>query len=134
MITEVRLLLERELDFARRAGAPWRRRRRTYRSTIGIRVPRVIPELCTAEITAMSEESGVKVTDAFPRSPIRRARIAEQLIEALIAVPLFSGKDPSVFHADPHAGNLLYDEPNRELVVLDWALAERLGPGACGGT
>ena len=125
MITEVRLLLERELDFAREQ-ATLAEAARTYRSTIGIRVPRVIPELCTGEITAMSEESGVKVTDAVPHSPIRRARIAEQLIEALVAVPLFSGKDPSVFHADPHAGNLLYDEANRELVILDWALAERL--------
>jgi predicted unusual protein kinase regulating ubiquinone biosynthesis (AarF/ABC1/UbiB family) len=26
----------------------------------------------------------------------------------------------------PHAGNLLYDEPTRQLIVLDWALAERL--------
>jgi predicted unusual protein kinase regulating ubiquinone biosynthesis (AarF/ABC1/UbiB family) len=74
----------------------------------------------------MTEETGVKVTDAFRRSPIRRSRIAEQLIEALIAVPLFSGQEYSVFHADPHAGNLLYDPPNRELIVLDWALAERL--------
>jgi ubiquinone biosynthesis protein len=47
-------------------------------------------------------------------------------VEALIAAPLFSAQDPSVFHADPHAGNLLYDEANRELIVLDWALAERL--------
>ena len=74
----------------------------------------------------MSAEVGVKVTEAFPRSPIRRARIAEQLIEALVAVPFFSREEESVFHADPHAGNLLYDETNRELVVLDWALAEHL--------
>ena len=99
---------------------------RMYRGSLAIRVPRVIPALCTAEITAMSEETGVKVTDAFRRSPIRRARIAAQLIEALIATPLFSGQQTSTFHADPHAGNLLYDEANRELVVLDWALAEKL--------
>jgi len=125
MLTEVRLLLERELDFAREQ-ATLAEAVRIYRSSIGIRVPRVMERLCTAKITAMSEEKGVKVTDAFPRSPIRRSRIAEQLIDALIAVPLFSGQDPSVFHADPHAGNLLYDESNRELIVLDWALAERL--------
>jgi predicted unusual protein kinase regulating ubiquinone biosynthesis (AarF/ABC1/UbiB family) len=125
MLTEVRLLLERELDFGREQ-ATLAEAARTYRSSIGIRVPRVVQRLSTAQITAMSEETGVKVTDAFPRSPIRRSRIAGQLIEALIAVPLFSGQDPSVFHADPHAGNLLYDEANRELIVLDWALAERL--------
>jgi ubiquinone biosynthesis protein len=126
MLTEVRLLLERELDFPREQ-ATLADAAKTYRASIGIRVPRVYPELCTAAITAMSEEHGVKVTDAFRHSPIRRARIADQLIEALIAVPLFSSRELSVFHADPHAGNLLYDQPNRELIVLDWALAESLG-------
>jgi ubiquinone biosynthesis protein len=125
MLTEVRLLLERELDFSREQQT-LAEAAAIYRASIGIRVPRVIPALCTPEITAMSEERGVKVTDAFPRSPIRRGRIAGQLIEALISVPLLSRSDAAVFHADPHAGNLLYDEPNRELVVLDWALAERL--------
>lgn len=125
MLTEVRLLLEHELDF-RREQATLAEAAGTYRGTLGIRVPRVIPALCTHAITAMTEETGVKVTDAFRRAPIRRQRIAEQLIEALIAVPLFSARDDSTFHADPHAGNLLYDPPNRELIVLDWALAERL--------
>lgn len=124
-LTEVRLLLEHELDF-RREQATLAEAGRTYRGTLGIRVPAVIPALCTPDITAMTEEPGIKITEAFRRSPARRRRIAGQLIEALISVPLFSSKDSSVFHADPHAGNLLYDAPNRELVVLDWALAERL--------
>ena len=124
-LDEVRLLLQRELDF-RREQATLVEAYRAYRSSFGIRVPRPILPLCTGVITAMSEERGVKVTDACRRFPIRRRRIAEQLIEALIAIPLFSREDVAIFHADPHAGNLLYDEPNRELVVLDWALAERL--------
>jgi ubiquinone biosynthesis protein len=124
-LTEVRLLLERELDFAREQ-ATLAEAAQTYRGTLGVRVPRVIPPLCTAEITAMSDETGVKVTEAARRSPIRQQRIAEQIIEALIAVPLLSGRQSAMFHADPHAGNLFYDEPNRELIVLDWALAERL--------
>jgi ubiquinone biosynthesis protein len=32
----------------------------------------------------------------------------------------------SIFHADPHAGNLLYDKKSDQLVILDWALTERL--------
>jgi ubiquinone biosynthesis protein len=57
------------------------------------------------------------------------------LIEALIAVPLSARGERSIFHADPHAGNLLYDEPTGELVLLDWALTESLtrdAPTACG--
>ena len=125
MLAEVLLLLEHELDF-RREQATLLEAVKMYRASIGIRVPRLIEPLCTSDITAMSAEAGVKVTDAFPRSPIRRARIADQLIEALVAVPFFSREQDAIFHADPHAGNLLYDETNRELVVLDWALAERL--------
>ena len=125
MRVEVRLLLEHELDFEREQKTLLEARH-IYRSSIGIRVPRLIGPLCTPAITAMSEESNVKVTDAFTRSPIRRSRIPDQLIEALIAVPLFCREDEAVFHADPHAGNLMYDETNRELVVMDWALAERL--------
>jgi ubiquinone biosynthesis protein len=125
MIAEVRLLLEHELEFTREQ-ATLVEAARGYRSSIGIRVPRLIAPLCTSRVTAMSEEHGVKVTDACRRSPIRRQRIAGQLVEALLAVPLLSRSDSAVFHADPHAGNLLYDEPNRELVILDWALSERL--------
>jgi ubiquinone biosynthesis protein len=125
MLAEVLLLLEHELDF-RREQATLLEAVKMYRASIGIRVPRLIEPLCTSDITAMSAEVGVKVTEAFPRSPIRRARIADQLIEALVAVPFFSREPEAIFHADPHAGNLLYDETNRELVVLDWALAEHL--------
>ena len=125
MISEVRLLLEHELDFVREQ-ATLSEAHRLYGSRFGIRVPRLIRPLCTADITAMSAEHGVKVTEAFRRSPLRRNQIAGQVIEALLAVPLFSHEAEVVCHADPHAGNLLYDEPNRELVILDWALTEHL--------
>ena len=125
ILLEVRLLLEHELDFEREQKTLLEAQR-MYRSSFGIRVPTLIAPLSTGRVTAMSEESNVKVTDAFRRSPIRRSRIPDQLIEALIAVPLFCREDMAVFHADPHAGNLMYDETNRELILMDWALAERL--------
>ena len=124
-LDEVRLLLQHELDFEREWAA-LAEATQMYRSSTGIRTPRLIRLLCAEGITAMTAESGVKVTQACRRSAIRRERVAEQMIEALIAVPFFSWADAAMFHADPHAGNLLYDEPNREVVVLDWALAERL--------
>jgi predicted unusual protein kinase regulating ubiquinone biosynthesis (AarF/ABC1/UbiB family) len=74
----------------------------------------------------MTEERGVKVTDAFRNSGARRGRVAEQVVEAILSTPMLSRKKDVVFHADPHAGNLLYDEERREVVILDWALAQRL--------
>jgi len=98
-----------------------------YRSLPRVRVPRVFPRLCSAKITAMSEERGVKVTDAVATLPAwRRKQLAERLIEALVVVPLFSARSSPLFHADPHAGNLFYDPERGELIILDWALTERL--------
>jgi ubiquinone biosynthesis protein len=44
----------------------------------------------------------------------------------VIAIPLFAPVGDVLFHADPHAGNLLYDRRSSELIILDWALTERL--------
>ncbi|MGB9234416.1 MAG: AarF/UbiB family protein [Terriglobales bacterium] len=99
-----------------------------YRSMPGVRVPQVIAPLCAPTITALTEERGIKVTSAAARLPVaRRRKVAEQLIEALVAVPLFAATPDAIFHGDPHAGNLLYNNRTGDLVILDWALRERLG-------
>ena len=98
-----------------------------YRSMKGVRVPRLIQPLCTSRITALTEERGIKVTNAAARLPAsRRRKVAEQLIEALVAVPLLSAQEDAIFHGDPHAGNLLYNNRTGELTIIDWALRERL--------
>ena len=123
---KVRRLLKHEVNFRREqktlleAGA-------LYRSFPALRVPQVLLPLCTQRITALSEEQGTKITCAVQHlSPADRRKIAEQLLEALIAVPLFSAQANALFHADPHAGNLLYDPRTKTLVMIDWALRERL--------
>jgi ubiquinone biosynthesis protein len=124
-LTEIRLLLEREVDF-RGEQATLSKAWRTYAFTSGIRVPRVIEPLCTDTITALTKENGAKVTEAMAHATEPRARVAERLAEALIAVPAFATGQKAMFHADPHAGNLLYDKHRRELVILDWALTDSL--------
>lgn len=124
---KVRRLLRHEVNF-RREQKTLVEAASLYRSYRGVRIPRVIQSLCTHSITALSEEKGIKVTNAAARLSISsRRKIAEQLVEALIAVPLLSSSSEAVFHGDPHAGNLLYSRRTRELVILDWALRERLG-------
>jgi ubiquinone biosynthesis protein len=125
-LTNVRHLLEHEVQY-HREQAVLAEASRVFGARQGVRVPRVIHALCTPKITALTEEQGVKVTGAFAREPAwRRKRVAEQLIDTLVAAPLFARADKAIFHADPHAGNLLYNEQTGELVVLDWALTERL--------
>lgn len=124
--TKVRRLLQHEVDFLGEQRA-LRRASELYRPMKNVRVPQLIEPLCTAEVTALTEEAGTKVTTAVgSASGWRRQRIAEQLVEALIVLPLFTSQPRALFHADPHAGNLLYDLKNRKLVIVDWALTEEL--------
>jgi ubiquinone biosynthesis protein len=124
--SDVRRLLRHEVDFPREQ-ATLVEASRLYGSMLGVRVPRLIRQLCTDKITAMTEEQGKKITNAVARLPEwRRARVSELLIEAFLAVPIFSSEKDAMFHADPHAGNLLYDKRSGELVILDWALTEHV--------
>jgi len=84
-IMEVRRLLEHEVDFAREQ-ATLADAARVYKGVRGVRVPRLIKPLSTGAITALSEEAGVKVTALAGASGRERRRVAELLIEALIAV------------------------------------------------
>jgi ubiquinone biosynthesis protein len=123
---KVRRLLRHEVNFVREQKTlleAWS----LYRSMKGVRVPRLIQPLCTSRITALTEERGIKVTNAAARLPAsRRRKVAEQLIEALVAVPLLAAQEDAIFHGDPHAGNLLYNNRTGELTIIDWALRERL--------
>lgn len=123
---KVRRLLRHEVNF-RREQKTLIEASEFYRNLRGVRVPRVIRELCTARITALTEERGIKVTNAAARmAPEQRKGVAEQVVQALVAFPLLSSREDVIFHGDPHAGNLLYDRRTRELTIIDWALRERL--------
>jgi len=124
--SDVRRLLQHEVEFSREQ-ATLQEAYRLYGPVLGIRVPRLIQPLCTSKITAMTEEHGRKITEAVARMPKwRRIAVSETLIEAFLAVPIFSSEKDAMFHADPHAGNLLYNKRTGELVILDWALTERV--------
>jgi ubiquinone biosynthesis protein len=118
MVEEIRNLLTRETDFVHEQ-ATLLKAFRIYEPMVGMRVPRLIQQFCTPRVTAMSEEEGIRVADAATESPLRRNQIVDRLVEALLAVPMFSP-------ADPHPGNLLYNRKTNELILLDWALAETL--------
>src|SRR5579864_3455728 len=124
---KVRRLLRHEVNFAREQKTlleAWT----LYKSMRGVRVPRVIRPLSTPTITALTEERGIKVTNAAARLSVAgRRNLAEQLVAALVAVPLFAATSEAIFHGDPHAGNLLYNNRSGELTIIDWALRERLG-------
>ena len=119
---DVRRLLKHEVEFTREQ-ANLRKAAIVYGSAKSVRIPEVIRPLCTRNITALSEEQGRKITTAVAGlEEWQRRRVAEQLIEAVLAVPLLTPGGKSMFHADPHAGNLLYNSRTGRLTLLDWAL------------
>lgn len=122
---EVRALLEAEVQFEseqRQLVAAAER----FRAFPGIHVPALIPALSTARITAMERVRGQKVTELCRAPRFVRRRAGERLLQALLLAPLLAPQEPAVFHADPHAGNLLWDDERDRLVVLDWSLTDAL--------
>lgn len=112
---EVRLDKEQEhLEAARRA----------YADMGSVLVPEVYP-FCTPRVTAMERVDGCKVTDGGGMPTDDCQKLAALITEALIARPIWSPGPLTMFHADPHAGNLFLADDGR-LAILDWSLVGTL--------
>ena len=83
-------------------------------------------EHCTDRVTAMQRIAGRRITDHGRQDPGARRRLATLVAKALIAKPIFARDRQALFHADPHAGNLLLCDDGR-LAILDWSLVGTLG-------
>jgi ubiquinone biosynthesis protein len=116
MIHEIDLTAEQRLLKA--AG-------RFYAGMPEVRIPKCLP-LSTPAMTAMDYLDGPKLVDA-DLTDAQRKRMAEALFSALVLKPLFSRRDPALFHGDPHAGNILAvfgpDSSDPAIGVVDWSLA-----------
>ena len=97
----------------------------TYASEPEVLIPVLFP-FCTSRVTAMERIDGHKVTEPGTLNSWDRRRLAELIVEALIAGPTWSPAANAIFHADPHAGNL-FVTPERRLAILDWSLTGTLG-------
>ncbi len=113
--------LLREIDFPREA-LNLKEAREFYTNSSCICVPSLEgPPLEFAVLMEFTE--GKPVMEAALEDGARRD-LATLLFRSLLLEPLFSGLERAIFHADPHAGNLLV-RPRRcggyELVLLDWS-------------
>jgi ubiquinone biosynthesis protein len=116
----------REIDFAGEA-ANLRDARAFYKFNHRIHIPGISGRAVDRGIF-MEFVDGVPLLDA-PLDHESRRDAARLLFRRLVLDPLFSGLPESVFHADPHAGNLLAQTHKYApfiLVVLDWSQAGRL--------
>jgi ubiquinone biosynthesis protein len=95
-----------------------------YGSMRSVTIPSLFP-FCSSRLTAMEQIFGHKVTGNGLSNSLRRELLARAAVQALIATPIFSAEAAALFHADPHAGNLLITQEGG-LGILDWSLGGRL--------
>ena len=95
-----------------------------YAHSPRVQIPAVLP-YSTRRITAMERVFGTKVTAAEHLSETRRKDLAGLVLRELVAKPVWSTESRAIFHADPHAGNLMYTDDGR-LAMLDWSLVGHL--------
>jgi ubiquinone biosynthesis protein len=93
-----------------------------------VTVPALLP-FCSSRLTAMQRIPGVKIAESSPAGAHMRMALARAVSQALVVEPLFSQQSAPLFHADPHAGNLLRT-PENKLAILDWSLTGRLSKSA----
>jgi ubiquinone biosynthesis protein len=125
-LRDAAVALLREIDFAGEA-ANIRDARAFYRFNGRVYVPATIGEPVDGGIF-MEFVEGVPLLDA-PLDDESRRDAARLVFRRLILDPLFSGLSESIFHADPHAGNLMVQTHKYApltLVLLDWSQAGRL--------
>ena len=86
-------------------------------------VPRTYENLSTERILVMDFFQGVKIDDV---ARLKEEGIApEQVAERLIRLYLHMVMESGVYHADPHAGNILVD-PKGDLILLDYGMVGSL--------
>jgi predicted unusual protein kinase regulating ubiquinone biosynthesis (AarF/ABC1/UbiB family) len=119
IVSEFSKRIRDELDFreeARNAATL----RRNFKSEPRVVVPEVVPELVTRRVLVLEYVEGTRIDrlqERIASGEIDLHRLMETVVDAYIRMMLEDG----VFHADPHAGNLLVD-PQGRLVLLDFGM------------
>jgi predicted unusual protein kinase regulating ubiquinone biosynthesis (AarF/ABC1/UbiB family) len=119
IVSEFSKRIRDELDFreeARNAGLL----RRNFQDEPRVVVPEVIAELVTRRVLVLAYVEGTRIDRLHERlasGELELPRLVETVVDAYIKMMLEDG----VFHADPHAGNLLVD-PEGRLVLLDFGM------------
>jgi ubiquinone biosynthesis protein len=112
LVNEVRLDLE-QLHLKEAA--------RFYADSKKIQIPAPLP-CSTPRVTVMERVFGARIAETEHLSEGARKDVAGLVLKELVAKLIWSSEPWAIFHADPHAGNLVFTEDGR-LAILDWSLA-----------
>jgi len=119
IVSEFAKRIRDELDFreeARNAATL----RRNFQGEPRVVVPEVVTELVSRRVLVLQYVEGTRIDrlqERIASGEVNLERLIETVVDAYIKMMLEDG----VFHADPHAGNLLVD-PQCRLVLLDFGM------------
>lgn len=121
-------MIRLELDYRREAEVT-ARMAGVFPGLPGVRVPRIVPELCTGRVLTTTFERGRKIATVLDELAARgdaegRETLSDllgRLLEAYLVQVLGRGE----FQADPHPGNFLVAEDGA-LVLLDFGCTKQL--------
>ncbi|WP_339262660.1 AarF/UbiB family protein [Lysinibacillus sp. FSL K6-3209] len=118
LFNEVKYVISRELDFHKELETMTHFRER-FESIDELKIPTAYPELSTSQVLVMEWIDGARITDnAFLTShQIDKEALSERLLRIFLPQWLEAG----IFHADPHAGNVLVKEDGT-IVLLDYGM------------
>ena len=121
---DIRAQLEREIKVSEEQ-AHFRKAAEFYKHHEGVKVPEIFP-FSTEHVTFMEFLNIQKLTDSFVGDRMSRGILAKRLVTVMTFDALFSKQNTSIFHGDPHAGNIMRikDDPKDpyKLALLDWGL------------
>jgi len=120
--TQVRKMIEEELDFKREAEA-MEAIRKNLTEEQGLAIPQIFPEYCTDRVLTTAFRNGVKVSNVgqLEEWKLDRRELAERLVHAYCQMVFKDG----FYHADPHPGNILIEEDGT-IVLLDFGAVATL--------
>ncbi|MBA4368205.1 MAG: hypothetical protein C0403_11290 [Desulfobacterium sp.] len=125
-LNQVRSLIENEVDLVSEQ-AHLATARRYYRGNRRVVIPKPL-SVSTPGMTVMSRMEGKKITDVAGLTAQQKRLLAEALTTTCILKPIQDLSDISIFHGDPHAGNIAYrfDGDLPRIIFYDWAMMGRL--------
>ncbi|HIJ39694.1 MAG TPA: AarF/ABC1/UbiB kinase family protein [Deltaproteobacteria bacterium] len=126
-LSQVRRLLENEMDLTMEQGN-LDKALSYHASDNAVLVPER-SAASTPVMTVMSRLDGAKITDVAGLTPRERRRLAITLARLCIIRPIQDMNGESIFHGDPHAGNLAYTFEGQwpRIIFYDWTMLGRLG-------
>ena len=122
--TQVKLMIEEELDFVKEAAAMVKIRV-NLQAEPGLSIPEVHPQYSATRVMTTTWYDGVKISnlEQIDAWGLDRRALASTLLRAYSKMVLKDG----FYHADPHPGNILV-QSNGTVVLLDFGATGQLSP------